>query len=137
LSKESDKKIVLSGIIVSGAGQAAYFTGLDWVQEQCAEKLYFQPYPGTLNIQVDEDCLALLTDLQKKPALNLLSPNPSFCNARTLPASLSNLAVAIIIPAESVNIHGPNILEVIAPVNLKKTLSLQDGDRILLTVEES
>jgi CTP-dependent riboflavin kinase len=127
---------ILSGIIVRGAGKAAYFTQLDWVRQQCAEKLYFQPYPGTLNIQVDEDCLALLEDLQKKPAISLLSPNPSFCNARTLRASLCNLAVAIIIPAESVNIHGRNIMEIIAPVSLKKTLSLQDGDRVMLTVEE-
>lgn len=123
----------ISGIIVSGAGKAAYFTELDWVRKQCAEKLHFQPYPGTLNIQVDDDCLALLEDLQQKPAIDLLSPDPSFCNARTLPASLSNLPVAIIIPPESVNIHGRNILEVIAPVNLKKTLSLRDGDRVTLT----
>lgn len=127
---------ILSGIIVRGAGKAAYFTELDWVRKQCAEKLHFQPYPGTLNIQVDEICLALLTDLQKKPAINFLSPDPSFCNARTLPASLSNLPVAIIIPDGSANIHGRNIMEVIAPVSLKKTLSLKDGDRVILTVEE-
>lgn len=125
---------ILSGIIVSGAGEAAYFTKLDWVQKQCAEKLHFQPYPGTLNIQVDENCLALLEDWQQQPAMELLSPDPAFCNARTRPASLSSLPVAIIIPAEAVNIHGPNILEVIAPVNLKKTLSLRDGDRVMLTV---
>ncbi len=125
---------ILSGIIVRGAGKAAYFTELDWVRKQCAEKLNFQPYPGTLNIQVDENCLALLEDLQKKPSVNLLSPDPSFCNARALPASLSNLAVAIIIPDGAVNIHGRNILEVIAPVSLKKTLSLQDGDRVMLTM---
>jgi CTP-dependent riboflavin kinase len=131
-----NQQAILSGIIVSGAGQAAYFTGLDWVREQCVEKLYFQPYPGTLNIQVDENCLALLEDLRKKPTRNRLSPDPSFCNARTLPASLSNLSVAIIIPDKSVNIHRPNILEIIAPVSLKETLSLKDGDRVMLTVEE-
>lgn len=124
----------MSGIIVSGAGKAAYFTAVDWVRKQCAEKLHFEPYPGTLNIQVDENCLALLENLQTKPTLNLLSPDPNFCNARTLPASLSNLTVAIIIPDKAVNIHGQNILEIMAPVSLKKTLSLTDGDRISLIV---
>ncbi len=126
---------ILSGIIVSGAGEAAYFTQLDWVRKQCAEKLHFQPYPGTLNIQVDENCLALLEDIQQKPALDLPSPDPAFCNARTRPASLNAQLVAIIIPEEAVNIHGRNILEVIAPVNLKETLSLRDGDRVMLTVD--
>jgi CTP-dependent riboflavin kinase len=137
LSKAADKKIILSGIIVRGAGKAAYFTGLDWVQQQCAEKLCFRPFPGTLNILVDGDCLDLLADLQKKPPLDLLSPDPNFCNAKALPASLRNVPVAIIIPPESVNIHGPNILEILAPVSLKETLSLKDGDRVMLTVEGS
>jgi CTP-dependent riboflavin kinase len=134
LSKESDKKVTLSGIIVSGAGQAAYFTGLDWVRQQCTEKLCFQPFPGTLNIRLDEDCLALLNNLQKKPAIHLISPDPNFCNARTLPASLQNLSVAIVMPDEAVNIHSHNIIEIIAPVSLKETLSLKDGAPVTVTV---
>jgi len=129
-----NRQILISGILVGGAGKAAYFTELDWVRKQCAEKLHFQPFPGTLNMQVDENCLALLEDLHHKPTIDLVSPDPGFCNARTLPASLNSLTVAIIIPDQEVNIHGRNILEIIAPVSLKKTLFLQDGDRILLTV---
>ena len=131
---EINRQILISGILVGGAGKAAYFTELDWVRKQCAEKLHFQPFPGTLNMQVDENCLAVLEDLQKNPTINLVSPDPGFCNARTLPASLNSLAVAIIIPDQEVNIHGRNILEVIASVNLKETLSLRDGDRVSLTL---
>lgn len=131
------KQRILSGIIVRGAGEAAYFTELDWVREQCAGKLGFKPYPGTLNIQVDENCFPFLKDLQKKPAIELLSPYPNFCNARLLPASLSDLQVAIIIPEEGVNIHDKNIVEVIAPVSLKETLSLRDGERVGLLVENT
>ena len=125
---------VLTGKIVSGAGEAAYFTGLDWVQKQCAEKLNFKPYPGTLNIEVDEISLPALRELQKERGIELLSPDPGFCNARSLPAFLTNVGGAIIIPDEEVNIHGKNIVEMIAPVSLKETLSLHDGDRITLIV---
>jgi CTP-dependent riboflavin kinase len=134
LSTESDKKVILSGIIVSGAGQAAYFTGLDWVRQQCAEKLHFQPFPGTLNIQLDEKCLALLENLPKRPSIDLISPDPNFCNAKTLPASLQNLHVAIVMPDEAVNIHSQDIIEIIASVNLKETLSLKDGAPVVVTV---
>lgn len=58
----------MSGVIVSGAVQAAYFTGLEWVQEQCGEKLHFFPYAGTLNIRVDVECLFSLKELQREEA---------------------------------------------------------------------
>ena len=72
--------------------------------------------------------------LETVQGIGLLSPDPGFCNARSLPAFLSYVGGAIIIPDEEVNIHGKNIVEVIAPVSLKETLSLHDGDRITLMV---
>ena len=114
----------LKGKVVSGAGEASYFTGLNWVQEQCAEKLNFKPYPGTLNIEVDKVSLPALADIQRTEGIKLLSPDHSFCNARSLKVSIKNIIGAIIIPDEEVNIHGKNILEMIAPVCLKDTLVL-------------
>ena len=131
-----NRKAVLSGKIVSGAGEAAFFTQLDWVQKQCAEKLHFTPYPGTLNVQVDEGSLYLLEELQKGEGIELLAPDPAFCNARSLKASLGNVAGAIIIPAKDVQIHGNNTLEMIAPVSIKESLSLQDGDRVTVVIEQ-
>ncbi len=130
-----DDRAVLSGVIISGAGQAAYFTELEWVQRQCTEKLHFLPHPGTLNIRVDEEGLFALGERQKKAAIELLSPDPNFCNARVLLACLRDLPVAILMPDEKVNIHDRNIIEVIAPVHLKETLSLRDGDRVVLTLK--
>ena len=49
------KKRILTGNIVSGVRQGAFFTRLDWFQEQCQEKLDFKPYPGTLNIEISTD----------------------------------------------------------------------------------
>ena len=132
-----DRKVALTGRIVSGAGEASYFTQLDWVIKQCTEKLNFTPYPGTLNVQVDEGSLYLLEELQKGEGIELLSPDPTFCNARSLKASLRNVAGAIIIPAKDVQIHGNNTLEMIAPVSIKEALSLQDGDRVTVVIEQS
>ncbi len=128
---------ILKGRIVGGAGEAAYFTELAWVQAQCAEKLNFQPYPGTLNIEVDEDSLPILMELRAKPGIQLISPNPDFCHARSFKASLGKVAGAIIIPAEDVTIHGRRIVEMIAPLCLKETLSLAEGDRVEVLVEEA
>jgi len=35
----------ISGKIVSGVNQGTFFTQLDWIQEQCLEKLGFKPFP--------------------------------------------------------------------------------------------
>jgi CTP-dependent riboflavin kinase len=127
---------ILTGRIVNGVGKASFFTALDWVQKQCVEKLHFSPYPGTLNIEIDESSIPILRTLQKRPGVKLLSPDPNFCNARALPAFLRNVGGAIIIPDEEVNIHGKNILEVIAPVCLKEMLAITDGERVNLVVTD-
>lgn len=129
-------KATLSGVIISGVGQAAYFTGLAWVQEQCAEKLHFLPYAGTLNIRLDEESLFFLEKLKYRVTIELLSPTPNFCNARVLPACLKDLPVAVIMPDEKVTVHDRNIIEVIAHVHLKGALSLRDGDRVVLVFEK-
>ena len=125
----------LVGKVVSGSRRAAYFTQLDWVQEQCQTKLGFRPYPGTLNLEVTEEGLAVIKSLQTeqtKKAADLVPADPEFCVARVFPVSIGTIYGAIILPAEEVRIHGKNIVEVLAPVRLKEALNVKDGDSVTL-----
>lgn len=124
----------LAGKIVSGVGQAAFFTQLAWVQEQCEARVGFRPYPGTLNIEPDSESEALLVSILKAEAIILEPPDPQFCVGRVLPASIGGIEGALIIPEERVNVHGARILEIMAPVGIKDALGLNDGDRVALTV---
>jgi len=124
----------LIGKIVSGARQAAFFTQLDWVQAQCAQKLGFKPYPGTLNLAIADTDADLLESLQGSDTTALIPPDPKFCSAQTLPVKIKGIRGAIIIPAKDVHIHAKNILEVIAPVCLKEVLGLDDGDLVRITI---
>jgi len=126
----------LTGRIVGGAKKAAFFTQLDWVQEQCMDKLGFRPYPGTLNLEISEESVPVLEALQKEEGIKLIPPDPEFCTAGALPLSLGEQKGAIIIPAEDVRIHGKNIVEVMAPIGLKNTLNLNDGDFITINVKK-
>lgn len=132
-----NKKCELIGKIVSGVKEAAFFTQLDWVQEQCQEKLGFRPFPGTLNLEIEESHLPALEELQKEEGEQLIPADPNFCTARVLPVSLGNETGAIIIPAEDVQVHGKKIVEIIAPRRLKDALNLNDGDSITVTVKDS
>jgi CTP-dependent riboflavin kinase len=127
---------VLNGKVVSGVRKAAYFTQLDWVQEQCMEKLGFRPYPGTLNVEISEESLSIIEALQKEQGIELNPPDTEFCAARAMLLSVGSVSGAIIIPAEDVRVHGKSIVEVISPLRLKDALQVEDGDSLTLIVKK-
>jgi CTP-dependent riboflavin kinase len=129
------KQWVLKGKVVSGVRKAAYFTQLDWVQEQCLERLGFRPYPGTLNVEISEESLPILEVLQREQGIELIPPDTKFCAARAMLLSVGNVSGALIIPAEDVRVHGKNIVEVISPLRLKDALQVKDGDPLTLIVK--
>lgn len=124
----------ITGRVVEGAGKAAHFTQLDWVQEQCFAKLGFRPYPGTLNLEVVEESLLVVEDLREEEGICLVPPDPGYCAAKVLPLSVGSVSGALIIPEASVNIHDKNIIEVLAPVKLKDSLSLHEGAWVTLNI---
>jgi len=129
--------LVITGKIISGAGEGAYFTQIGWVQQQCEEKLDFKPYPGTLNLEISEEYLSIVESLdQKKTGIELISPDPNFCNARVFAVSLGEISGAIILPEEKVRVHSKNIIEIIAPLNIKASLNVKDGDSVTVVLTE-
>jgi CTP-dependent riboflavin kinase len=128
------KDLVIAGTIVSGAGEGAYFTQINWVQEQCQERLGFKPYPGTLNLEISREYLPIIESLNREEGIEFISPDPKFCNAKTFPVSLGDISGALIMPDEKVRIHATNIVEIIAPLNIKTSLNVSDGDLISIAI---
>ena len=124
----------ISGKVVTGAGKAVLFTQLDWVQEQCHSKLRFRPYPGTLNLEIEEESLPVVEALRKEEGISLIPPAPEYCAAKVLPLLAGTVSGAMIIPEASVNIHGKRIVEVLAPVKLKDALGIHEGDLLKLDI---
>jgi CTP-dependent riboflavin kinase len=129
--------LVITGKIVSGAGEGAYFTQIDWVSSQCSEKLGFIPYPGTLNLDIAEEFLVTVESLEKEKGIELISPDPKFCNGKAFPVLLGEMRAAIIMPEEKVRVHPKNIIEIIAPLNLKAALNLKDGDSVTVVLGDT
>jgi CTP-dependent riboflavin kinase len=128
------RALVLTGKIISGAGQGAYFTQADWVLQQCDEKLGFKPYPGTLNLEISAGDLPIIESLDKETGIELVSPDPKFCNAKTFRVSLGKISGAIVMPEEKVRVHPKNFIEIIAPANIKTSLNVKDGDFIKIAI---
>jgi len=128
--------LIIRGKIVSGAGEGVYFTQIDWVQRQCHQKLGFKPYPGTLNLEIALNDLPKIAALGQKNGVELISPDPRFCNAKAFAVKLRKINGAIIIPEEKVRIHAENIIEIIAPLNIKATLNVKDGALLNVVILE-
>lgn len=129
------KNWTIAGKVVSGAGEGAYFTRINWVQEQCREKLGFKPYAGTLNLEISKEYLPIIESLNRKEGIEMISPDPKFCNAKAFPVSLGEISGALIIPDEKVRIHAENIIEIIAPLKIKASLKVRDGDFISVAIK--
>ena len=129
------KDWIIAGKIVSGAGEGAYFTQINWVQEQCQERLGFKPYPGTLNLEISREYLPIIESLEGEEGIELISPDPKFCNAKAFPVSLGDISGALIMPDAKVRIHAKNIIEIIAPREIKTSLKASDGDFISVAIK--
>jgi CTP-dependent riboflavin kinase len=132
--RKSEDSLLLSGTVVSGARQAAFFTQLDWVRSQCLDRLGFEPFPGTLNLQISEQDRPAAAKLFRLPGKPLETADGSFCAGRVYPVCIGTIPGAIVRPEEGVRIHDDGVIEILAPVSLREKLQLKDGDRIGLTV---
>ncbi len=127
-------KLKISGKIVSGAQQGAFFTQLEWVREQCLEKLGFTPWPGTLNLEIPMDRVAVIESFMVKEGIELVSPDLNYCSGHVFPVFVEGIPGAIVFPAQDVRVHEKNVIEIISPKLLKDALGVEDGDCVNLTI---
>lgn len=125
-----------TGKVISGKGEAIFFTQLDWVKDQCQAKLGFSPYPGTLNLQVESDAIWRYIEKSASQVIELVSTDPSYCTGQALVATINDIQVAIIIPEEKVRVHGKNIVEVIAPMGLRNAFALEEGSSVTVVLND-
>jgi riboflavin kinase len=125
------KRINFSGTVFSGGGEGKKFLCLPWVKRQIKQKLGFAPYLGTLNVMLSEESAKRRKLLEKAHSLKIC-PADGYCNGLLFKASIGTLECAIVVP--EVAGYPKTLLEIIAPVNLRETLQLEDGGEVTITV---
>ncbi len=127
---------MLTGQVITGLGQGASFTQVDWARDQFITKLGIDPYPGTLNLILDSPtALAQWIELKTHPGYLVTSHNPDWCNARCYPVRIGGqLPGAIVLP--DIPNYPATQIELIAALPLRQTLSLTDGDQLSLELSQ-
>lgn len=128
--------VTIRGRVLTGLGEGAYYMRLEGYRKQFREKLGFDPFPGTLNIQLLTDAdiheFQLLKATIGLEIKGFVSRGRSFGAVACYPVSLNKKQEAAILIIQRTH-HHPNVVEIISPVNLRDQLHLIDGD--ILTVK--
>ena len=117
----------VEGIIVKGLGEGAFFMSMPHYKSEIKKKLGFDAYPGTLNLKTTEKEFNSLKNNLSIKINGFKKDNKIFGGAGCRRAKIKNINGAVIMP--DINKH-KDILEFIAPVHIKSTLKVKDGDKI-------
>jgi len=123
--------IIFNGRVFSGTGNGKKFIDLPWVKRQIEEKIGFSPYSGTLNIYLTKEAIKKKILLENVKEIEI-TPELGYYPGKLFRAYIIYLECAVVIP--KVPTYPSNVLEVIAPVYLRRELKLVDDSLVTVTV---
>jgi riboflavin kinase len=149
---EGDADVELAGVVTSGMGEGRHYISLSGYMEQFRDRLGYEPFPGTLNVDLDDD------SVRARARMDALDPvgidgweddertyGPAFCWPATVErvgpegrrddADGRRYEQAHVIAPERTH-HGEDQLEIIAPDKLREELGLEDDDHVTIHVSE-
>ena len=139
---EGVSRVALTGAVTGGMDEGRHYVTLPGYMEQFRERLGYEPYPGTLNVDLTE------ASVRRRGALDGMEPvpidgwedenrtyGPAICYpARIAPRDRQDSYGDAHVVAPERTHHDEDQLEVIAPDRLRDELDLADGDHVTVTV---
>src|SRR3990170_2912995 len=129
--------VTLEGTVFTGLGEGAYYISKEHYRKQFTQKLGFDPYPGTLNLKLTTEYdLKTRTELEAYPAIEIQgfkNEDRTFGLVKCYPATINNKVKGALISALRSH-YGISVVEIIAPVCLRKHLNLKDGYKVKVEV---
>jgi riboflavin kinase, archaea type len=137
IEKSYPPSVTLEGNVFTGLGEGAYYIAKEAYRKQFTEKLGFEPYPGTLNLKLSGDYdIKTRNEIEAYPAIEIAgfkSEERTFGIVKCYPAVIENKMRGALITALRSH-YDVSVLEIIAPVCLRKHLNLKDGDKVKVEI---
>jgi riboflavin kinase len=121
----------LKGKIITGLGEGQYYISRDGYRKQFNLKLGFDPSPGTLNLKLAAPFTQ--TEADSIEIKGFVDEKGTFGGCKCYRVMIGDIKGAIVRPERSN--YPLDLVEVIAPVHLRKTLNLKDGDELEMDLE--
>lgn len=113
----------------SGMGKGKYYVGHPEYQRRFSAKLGYRPYPGTLNIKLDDASVEGLRKLRQKKGVEVEGftiGEESFSSLRCYGGMVGDERAALLVI--DVTHYNDTVSELIAQTYLRGKLGLMDGD---------
>ncbi len=127
-------RIQIRGDVRTGLGEGRYYLSRPGYHEQFIQHLGWEPYPGTLNLELTGPETNKIRFLKRNPVHiieGFQAEGRSFGGVTCHPARLNGHECAAILPNRS---HYTSTLELIAPFSMREKLPCKDGDTLEVTV---
>jgi riboflavin kinase len=134
---ESEGSVGLSGTVVGGLGEGAYYLAREGYERGLSRILGAPPYGGTLNVKVEGVNLEALDSLRGAPGQvipGFEEGGRTFGPIKCFKARIDELAAVVVVPSRT---HYTDTLEIVAGVRLREALNLENGSPVKVTVELS
>ncbi len=129
-SFEEEFPVKLSGSVVSGLKDGKYYLSLPRYTKQFVKKLGFTPYPGTLNIVMEDKSKKLMLSRMKGIVVDGFSiGNRVLGRVKCFPVLINKkVKGALVLPERSH--YSSDTIELISQHNLREKLGLNDGSKV-------
>jgi riboflavin kinase len=137
MEKTYPPSVTLEGTVFTGFGEGAYYISKADYKKQIMEKMGFEPYPGTLNVKLNSDYdIKTRKDLEAYPAVEVMgfqNETRTFGLVKCYPATIGGTVKGALVTALRSH-YDASVLEIIAPVCLRKQLGLKDGNKVKVEI---
>jgi riboflavin kinase len=132
---DTGDRLELEGVVAAGDGEGRYYMSQPFYKEGFEELFGFEPFAGTLNLELEGSDLDAMKGLREREAYEIpqvTTPERTFGGVTGFPATVRGQDAAVVFPHRT---RHEAVLEVISPGKLRDELGLEDGDRLTVTVD--
>ena len=133
----SPSYVELEGTLVSGMGEGAYYMGLKGYTKQFQSKIGYVPFPGTLNVRLDQkihqESIKQFETLNGVKIKSFSDGKRTYGWVKCFSAKLNNSINCELIMLERTH-HDDSIIELISKSCLRKSGKLKDGSKVLIHI---
>lgn len=152
------KRIIIKGKIVTGMGEGSYYMSKKGYKDQFREKLGYEPFPGTLNVKLEEQIYKdIKREITSYPSIYIhgfKDENRTFGWVKCYPTILipgaqendkvwknnkqnyEKMEIESSILLLERTHHNNSLVEVISPVFIKETAGLKNGDIVTIELKD-
>ncbi|WP_332675487.1 DUF120 domain-containing protein [Aromatoleum sp.] len=132
--RATGKTLDLEGVVAPGLGEGTRFTQIGWVVDEFRRKLGFVPHPGTFNLRMGGAVWDRAVARLRAAAGIAIAPRDGFCAAKCFAVHVAGHLTGAVVFPEMLD-YPYDKFEIVAPVPIRDTLGLRDGDLVEVRVD--